>query len=45
MMKHGTRSGTGRFFELLKKLFERRVVSVSYLIGSYFDGELGSTVD
>ena len=25
------------FFELLKKLFERRVVSVSYLIGSYFN--------
>jgi len=25
------------FFELLKKLFERRVVSVSYLVGSYFN--------
>lgn len=25
------------FFELLKKVFERRTVSVSYLIGDYFD--------
>ena len=37
MMKHWNEERDRLFFELLKKLFERRVVTVSYLIGSYFN--------